>query len=410
MSAPVVAGTAALVREYFRDGRQVNGKEDRQSAITPRSSLLKAVLLNSGQSLVAVQNIQSGVVTETLEPYDIHQGFGRINLIQSLPLDGENSISGIFVNGKVIQNNEEDTYQVRIRNAAQCGPLSATLVWTDPAGAPNCNECLLNDLDLWFTLRGRSRRFFPNGLNRADSVNNAERVQINSPTNGDIYTVHVKGKNLVENQEYSLVVTGCFTETIDGGDDDPDDDNGVSGGGQGDSDCANGSGTFNIGTGTMRTCVWLTQNMDDYEHLCSFRDVALKCRSTCGTCRLGGEDVGEGERKRALTAWDGESRWYGNHIDLYAKVDLTIRRFDIHLNRVGSYQIKVMVRSGQLNSSNNNWSTICSGTVESEGFGEITSIPASACTPLPLESGQWRTFYITTLAENDLVMKVCTID
>ena len=66
----------------------------------------------------------------------------------------------------------------------------------------------MNDLDLFVTQRGETQRFFPNGLNRRDSTNNVERVRIENPK--DAYTIHVVGTNLVENQVYSLVVTGCF--------------------------------------------------------------------------------------------------------------------------------------------------------------------------------------------------------
>ena len=71
----------------------------------------------------------------------------------------------------------------------------------------------MNDLDLYVTTSSGRRVYFPNGLDGRDSTNNVERVRIDSPTPGDIITVHVEGKNLVSIQEYSLVVTGCFVES-----------------------------------------------------------------------------------------------------------------------------------------------------------------------------------------------------
>jgi len=75
---------------------------------------------------------------------------------------------------------------------------------------------VLNDLDLYVTESGKSGRIFPNGLGSADRSNNVERVRINDPVNSATYTVYVEGKQLIEDQEYSLVVTGCLAEN--GGD------------------------------------------------------------------------------------------------------------------------------------------------------------------------------------------------
>lgn len=397
MAAPVVAGAAALVRQYFMTGRHVNGKQNSQAAITPRSSLLKAVLLNSGQALVAVQNGKNGQITRQTDLYDIHQGFGRVDLSKTLPLHGENSLSGIFVNGKTIQNGKEDTYRVQIQNADQCGPLSVTLVWTDPAAAPSCNECVLNDLDLSVTLDGTGGRFYPNGLNLPDTQNNAERVQIQAVQDGQIYTIHIKGSNLISNQEYSVAVTGCFTESIDEGATNPDDEEPTI---PDEANCSDGIGTFNIGTGAFRTCLWLESNLADYEYLCRFRDVALECRSTCRTCLLR-----QGDRKESMAPFDGKNRWFGNHFDLKAKNDITIRSYGIHLNNVGNYQIKVFSRSGQLGTASTGiWTSVCSGSVESRGYGATTAIPEKFCSPLEVKSGQWITLYVTTVEKNDLVM------
>jgi len=401
MAAPVVAGTAALVRQYFMSGRHGG------SSFTPRSSLVKAVLLNSGQALVAVQNGRTGAITRTSKPYDIHQGFGRVDLSKTLPLDGNNSLNGIFINGKTVKNGDEDIYEVKIqRSTNECGPLSATLVWTDPAAAPNCNECVLNDLDLSVTVRGESGRFFPNGLTQSDTTNNAERVQINSIENGDIFTIRVKGTNLISDQEYSLAITGCFTESIDPTlDDSNDSDVEVEGVNTSDEvNCQDGIGIFNIGTGAYRPCSWLANNVGDYEYLCKFRDVAFKCPSACGTCLLRPEE----QKKVGRTLLDGTNRWFGNHFDLEAKKDITIRSFDIHLNSEGSYQVQVFARAGQLGLNNDNnesfsWITICNELVVSKGYGVTTIIPESACTPFEQKKGQWTTFYVTTVHKNDLV-------
>jgi hypothetical protein len=58
---------------------------------------------------------------------------------------------------------------------------------------------VLNDLDL--TLHGNEKVFYPNGLvNGPDTLNNAERVIIEKPTNGTTYSIRVFGSNLLDDQ------------------------------------------------------------------------------------------------------------------------------------------------------------------------------------------------------------------
>jgi hypothetical protein len=71
---------------------------------------------------------------------------------------------------------------------------------------------VLNDLDLYITRNGASGRYYPNGLNREDTINNVERVRINNPADGATFIVNVAGSQLIENQDYSLVITGCIQD------------------------------------------------------------------------------------------------------------------------------------------------------------------------------------------------------
>jgi subtilisin family serine protease len=47
MATPIMAGTAALVRQYFRLGYYPTGAATGANAMRPSAALLKAVLLNS---------------------------------------------------------------------------------------------------------------------------------------------------------------------------------------------------------------------------------------------------------------------------------------------------------------------------------------------------------------------------
>jgi hypothetical protein len=46
MAAPVVAGGAALTRQYYLDGFYPSGRASKQDAFTPSGALIKATLIN----------------------------------------------------------------------------------------------------------------------------------------------------------------------------------------------------------------------------------------------------------------------------------------------------------------------------------------------------------------------------
>jgi subtilisin family serine protease len=214
MAAPIVAGTAALIRQYFEEGWYPSGAQVSADSLQPSSSLVKAVLINGAQPLVGRQ--QKDLTESSSYEYDEHQGFGAITLIDSLPLAGKNQLQSIVVDRNAIENGEEHVNAVTIDNSSGCSaPLSATLVWADPPGVPNCAACLLNDLDLEVVKAGQSTTYYPNGRSDPDTVNNVERVRINDASDGSVYIVRVKGTNLESSsQDYSLVITGCLGETV----------------------------------------------------------------------------------------------------------------------------------------------------------------------------------------------------
>ena len=111
---------------------------------------------------------------------------------------------------------------------------------------------------------------FPNGLSHADRSNNAERIVIDNAKEGDIFTVHVEATDLLEAQDYSLVVTGCFSdfevpEVLP-----------VCRDSEGDISISSNDGT--------KSCAWLAANVNAYGYLCKFMGVASRCQQTCGFC------------------------------------------------------------------------------------------------------------------------------
>eukprot|EP00587_Corethron_hystrix_P001874 CAMPEP_0113303676 /NCGR_PEP_ID=MMETSP0010_2-20120614/3994_1 /TAXON_ID=216773 ORGANISM="Corethron hystrix, Strain 308" /NCGR_SAMPLE_ID=MMETSP0010_2 /ASSEMBLY_ACC=CAM_ASM_000155 /LENGTH=772 /DNA_ID=CAMNT_0000157715 /DNA_START=252 /DNA_END=2567 /DNA_ORIENTATION=- /assembly_acc=CAM_ASM_000155 len=206
MATPGVAGAALLIRQYFSEGFYPSGSKKFNDAFYPTGTLIKAVLVNSGRALLGVDNGESRVTRSSF--YDMHQGFGRISLIDSLYLEGKNDIKMYVVDQETILQNEEFT---RILKITECGAsvLSATLVWADKAnGSLNCGKCLVNSLHL--TIEKQNKIYFPNGLSENDDRNNVQRIRIPT-TAGDSFKLKVEGTNLyTESQTFSLVVTGCF--------------------------------------------------------------------------------------------------------------------------------------------------------------------------------------------------------
>ena len=103
------------------------------SEINPSGSLLKAVLMNGAQPLRGgVQFVPSGDILDDqpLRAYDSNQGMGRVNLLNSVPLRGENTMQMKVVNDKWIVDGSKDIYKVTIDTSNECNRLlSVTLAW-----------------------------------------------------------------------------------------------------------------------------------------------------------------------------------------------------------------------------------------------------------------------------------------
>ena len=144
---------------------------------------------------------------------DSNQGFGRVSLVDSLPLNGANSFGASFIDKATIKNGETLDFDFDISsNEGRCtdNEFRATLVWTDPPGATGCVRCLLNDLDLSVRKFGSSRVYYPNGLGSRDTTNNVERVILGNAVAGDTIRVTIDAANLDRaEQPFALYVSGC---------------------------------------------------------------------------------------------------------------------------------------------------------------------------------------------------------
>ena len=147
-----------------------------------------------------------------MSPYDNHVGYGRVNLLNSLPLHSFNNFRVHVVDRTEIYNHEEHFIHLYV-DTTECSwdYVSVTMAWTDPPSETGCTKCLLNDLDLSIELNGD--QYLPNGLTSKDRLNNNERIRLNVEQ-GDELLVSVKAHNLsTETQQYSFVAAGCISIT-----------------------------------------------------------------------------------------------------------------------------------------------------------------------------------------------------
>ncbi|MBL9171840.1 MAG: S8 family serine peptidase [Verrucomicrobiales bacterium] len=205
-SSPLVAGLAALVRDYFAQGFYPDGTPSVLRARPQVSAaLVKGILINS-----TVPVLQASAA-----PPSRDQGWGRVNLSQSLPLSA-NSVRLLAIDATNGFDRLSDFPRVTYVRARSQSPLKATLTWSDYPATPGADKHLVNDLDL--RVRSRAREFRGNDWENGasvqggdfDHVNNVEQV-LTTPAIHEVFELSVWNHQLVHGpQPFALVVTGDF--------------------------------------------------------------------------------------------------------------------------------------------------------------------------------------------------------
>ena len=197
MATPVVAGAAAMVRQYLRETEGIN---------EPRSDLIRAILINGAEDIGA---------PDIPNPAE---GWGQIDLQNSLyPSSGGQSLPVLYDDSRELLPGHAFLYTFDIDGSKG---LDITLVWNDKEGSAVADQSaarLVNDLDLRAISPDGSVYIgnqFSNGLSFSggseDRLNNVERVRLPSSTSGT-WTVEVghAGGTL---QDYAIVLSGLATE------------------------------------------------------------------------------------------------------------------------------------------------------------------------------------------------------
>lgn len=211
MATPVVAGAAALVRQYFEDGFYPSGKAQSKDSHAPGGALVKAILLGGALPLTGFE-ADTGLPIDP--PPSSRQGFGRVYLHNSLPLEGS-SWRVQIVDGATIGGEETHRYCVKARGD---GELRITLTWFDYPGLESTGAAIVNDLDLSVRAAGfNGTLILGNGGGAvsaagADRVNTVEQVVLLDLPEGDV-SIEVTGFQIygkASPQPYALVVLGAF--------------------------------------------------------------------------------------------------------------------------------------------------------------------------------------------------------
>lgn len=209
MATPLVSASAALVRQYFREGFYPTGVRTPANLYIPSGALIKAVLLNGTLNMT-----NESLPGDLPIPNDI-EGWGRLNLDNALYFSGEDKrlIVQDVRNGEGLSTGEESVHHVFVENSGD--PLRVTMVFTAPPGTPGTESPVVNDLNLVVTApNGTSYRgnVWSNGASVSggffDTINNVEQVKINNPPTG-YYRIEVRAKAVnLDTQGYALAISG----------------------------------------------------------------------------------------------------------------------------------------------------------------------------------------------------------
>ncbi|HEV7684792.1 MAG TPA: S8 family serine peptidase [Pyrinomonadaceae bacterium] len=199
MATPLVSGCAALVRQYYTQERNH----------PPSAALLKATLINSTKWLTGANAIADFPIP------NYHQGFGLVFAPWAVPNELEPGFKLEFydnwaeTNTHFIATGQRRRFSLNL-NAGSF--LRITMAYTDPPG-----RALQNNLNLFLQLPDGSKKYgnmsLPHGLNRPDATNNVEVIRLDQAPAGP-YLIQVVVSNLLEPQDFALVVTGDLSTAM----------------------------------------------------------------------------------------------------------------------------------------------------------------------------------------------------
>lgn len=196
MAAPLVAGCAALVREYFVTQRNHN----------PSAALLKATLINGTRWLTAADAVADHAALP-----NFHQGFGCVHLPSTVPSALRPALRLEFLDSWLSPADHFSRSGQRFRHQVPVGgggDLRLCLAWTDAPDRGLQNSLVLLVQHLQSQQKWVANADLPLAIQTPDPDNNVQVVRIANPPAGD-YLIQITARNLLKpDQDYALVVVG----------------------------------------------------------------------------------------------------------------------------------------------------------------------------------------------------------
>ena len=205
MACPLVAGCAALVRQYFVDERDTS----------PSAALLKATLVNGARWLTGTDSMAD----RDARP-NFHQGFGEVSLTTSIPNPAEPGLRLEFIdcwktpNLQLGDTGERRRFHLDVEGGM---PLRLCLAYTDLPG-----RSLQNDVSLMVQDPTGAKIAGNTGLpdiTNSDVDNNVEVIRIDDPAPGrwliQVFArITVRVKDFHGNQRCALELRDVATGTV----------------------------------------------------------------------------------------------------------------------------------------------------------------------------------------------------
>ena len=208
MSAPIAAGGAAVIRDFY----------NKVYSVEASAALTKATLINSADDLLDENN--DGADDNYFPIPNSHEGWGRINIAEATDDDH------IFSDGVHVDTGETVIFDLDVAGG---GALKVTVVWTDYPSTAAAGVNLVNNLDLVVASPGGATTYLGNVFDTtpgsstggwslsggsADALNNVENVYVESASVGT-WTVAVTGLHVPQGpQPFAIVIEGAtFADT-----------------------------------------------------------------------------------------------------------------------------------------------------------------------------------------------------
>lgn len=232
LAAPMIAGAAAMVRQYMVEGWYPGGAPLPGAGFVPSAALLKALLINSAVEISGSEAYGNG---ELFYPNN-QQGWGRVLLDNTLHFAGDLRTLLVDDHRAGVGAGEPAVFRFRVKNPAE--PLEVTLAWMDAPDADFSPPHLVNDLDLrviapdgtvylgnQYSISTQAESI-PNPTGGAcagkqgpgDCLNNVESVYVRTGVQAGLWRVEVLGYDVPMGREegrqpYALAVTGALAST-----------------------------------------------------------------------------------------------------------------------------------------------------------------------------------------------------